>query len=50
MPGVMLSRVNGQYIMEGLASSFMFRWENLVILLEMESIITFSISVWAGRG
>ena len=43
-------RVNGQYIMEGLASSFMFRWENLVILLEMESIITFSISVWAGRG
>ena len=26
-------RVNGQYIMEGLASSFMFRWEHIIIII-----------------
>ena len=36
-------RVNGQYIMEGLASSFMFRWEKLIIMSELSSLFYFSL-------
>ena len=36
-------RVNGQYIMEGLASSFMFRWEKLIIMSGLSSLFYFSL-------